>query len=94
MAVPFVYTRIDLPSGENFNPVQSATFSFSVDETVESIRKLLNGPLSYERRSYNLMHSEFMPVAKIRPSGSNAATWFRCEERRGGKAERKERGVE
>lgn len=32
------------------------------------------GPLSKLRRSYNFTLSELMPAAKIRPSGSNAAT--------------------
>ena len=36
--------------------------------------KLENGPLSKLLRSYNLTHSELIPTANIRPSGSKAAT--------------------
>ena len=32
------------------------------------------GPLSKLRKSYSFTLSELMPTAKIRPSGSNAAT--------------------
>ena len=36
--------------------------------------KLENGPLSKLLRSYNFTHSELIPTANIRPSGSKAAT--------------------
>ena len=67
ITVPFVESKIVLPSGLNFRPVHSQPFS-------GFRRKDANGPLSKERKSYNLTLSEFTPAAKMSPSGSNAAT--------------------
>lgn len=60
---PLVEMRISFPSGLNFIPVQSQSLS------CVSL-KVVNGPLSNDRRSYSLTHSEFIPAAKMRPSGS------------------------
>jgi len=87
---PFVETRIILPSGLNLRPVQSdpesATLGKSTwlrDEKLNSTQYNLlptlneeNGPLSKLLRSYSFKSSELIPAAKIRPSGSKAATGF------------------
>lgn len=68
---PLVLMRIVLPSLENLSPVQSHSFSWLS-------KKVTKGPLSNDRRSYNLMDSELTPAAKISPSGSKADTGRPC----------------
>lgn len=52
---PLVDTRMDFPSLLNLSPVQSHSFS-------AGSLKVVNGPLSKDRRSYNLITSLFIPV--------------------------------
>lgn len=54
MKDPLVDTRMDFPSLLNLSPVQSHSFS-------AGSLKVVKGPLSKERRSYNLTTSLFIP---------------------------------
>jgi len=65
---PLVEIRMDLPSGENFSPVHTISLLSTLNLKEEK------GPLSKDLRSYSLTASELIPAAKIRPSGSKAAT--------------------
>jgi len=50
--------------------LQVSSGDYSIAYCIESTVRTLSKDL----RSYNLTHSEFIPAAKMRPSGSNVAT--------------------
>ena len=85
MTEPFVEIKIDFPSGENFRPVHSISLLSATTTMFQSTHHIRRhsvpcslkdekGPLSKDLRSYSFTDSELMPAAKMRPSGSKAAT--------------------